>query len=443
MTDLEKHVNQPGRAKLVKKVREKINELGITYIYYQFISVTGRVVGKGIPADHWERTAEKGFQLVYGATANLFLDRHNNYIGYGPEAMELVGIPDPETFVQLPWDKRVGTEPEMMWLTKNEDGTPTGKGFSKPFCYHIDQFESLRPVFMKVIEYSKAMGLDMIQGDHEDAPGQLELNWTYDNVLRNADRLSTYRQICAQVAREHNLIACFMTKPFMGVSASGCHTNMSLWKGGKVSVNKLGNKKLPGVEEVFSYVSGGTNTFMPDTKDMQLPGKIGLQSIAGIMKHLPALTALGSSTVNSYRRLWDQGFWAPVYADWGYQNRTCGLRVSAPGRFEYRSVDSMHNPYLLGAALLKACDEGITKKMKPAKPESRNIYEAQKAGKDVKKLPLSLGEALDRLAEDEVIKSAMPDEMYKVFHWYKNHEWERFLGATTQWDLDPSLDCLP
>ena len=72
MTDLEKHVNQPGRAKLVKKVREKINELGITYIYYQFISVTGRVVGKGIPADHWERTAEKGFQLVYGATANLF-----------------------------------------------------------------------------------------------------------------------------------------------------------------------------------------------------------------------------------------------------------------------------------------------------------------------------------------------------------------------------------
>ncbi len=107
MTDLEKHVNQPGRAKLVKKVRDKINELGITYIYFQFISVTGRVVGKGIPADHWERTAEKGFQLVYGATANLFLDRHNNYIGYGPEAKELVGIPDPETFVQLPWDKRV------------------------------------------------------------------------------------------------------------------------------------------------------------------------------------------------------------------------------------------------------------------------------------------------------------------------------------------------
>lgn len=489
MTDLEKHVNQPGRDKLVKEVRAKINELGVEYIFFQFISVTGRVVGKGIPTDHWERTCEKGFQLVYGSTANLFVDRHKNYIGYGPEAKELVGIPDPETFVQLPWDKkvarvfctcfrnreerenpgshltsdcrgnlrihaqefkkkhgyqlRVGTEPEMMWLTKNEDGTPTGKGFSKPYCYHIDQFESLRPVFMKVFEYARAMGFDMIQGDHEDAPGQLELNWMYDDVMRNADRLSTYRQICAQVAREFNIIACFMTKPFMGVSASGCHTNMSLWTGGKDVVNKLHHKSLPAMDEVFTYVEGGTNTFMPDTKDVQLPGKVGLKAIGGVMKHLGALTAIGSSTVNSYRRLWDTGFWAPVYADWGYQNRTCGLRVSAPGRFEYRSVDSMHNPYLMGSGLLKCFEDGITNNIDPGKPESRSMYEAQAAGKKVKKLPLSLGEALDRLKEDKIIQSAMPDEMYKVFHWYKNDEWEKFLGATTQWDLDTYLDCLP
>ena len=489
MTDLEQHVNAPGRDKLVKEVKAKIDSLGIRYVYYQFVSVTGRIVGKGIPGRHWERLAEKGFQLVYGSTANLFVDRHGDYIGYGPEASELVGIADPETFCQLPWDKRVarvfcrlyrnreerenpgaaltsdcrgnlyrqhkefqdqygldmrcGTEPEMMWLTRNEDGTPTGKGFSKPYCYHIDQFESLRPVFMKVIEYSNAMGLDMIQGDHEDAPGQLELNWMYDDVMRNADRLSTYRQICAQVAREFNLIACFMTKPFMGVSASGCHTNMSLWTGGKDVVNKLHHKSLPAMDEVFTYVEGGTNTFMPDTKDVQLPGKVGLKAIGGVMKHLGALTAIGSSTVNSYRRLWDTGFWAPVYADWGYQNRTCGLRVSAPGRFEYRSVDSMHNPYLMGSGLLKCFEDGITNNIDPGKPESRSMYEAQAAGKKVKKLPLSLGEALDRLKEDKIIQSAMPDEMYKVFHWYKNDEWEKFLGATTQWDLDTYLDCLP
>jgi glutamine synthetase len=489
MTDLEAHVNAEGRAELVKQVREKIDSLGITYVYYQFVSVTGRIVGKGIPTDHWERIAERGFQLVYGSTANLFVDRHGDYIGYGPESSELVGIADPETFCQLPWDKRVarvfctlfrnreervnpgghltsdcrgnlrilhnefqdkhgldlrvGTEPEMMWLKRGEDGKPNG-GVTKPNCYHIDQFEELRPVFMKVIEYSQAMGLDIIQGDHEDAPGQLELNTMFDDVLRNADRLTTYRQICAQVAREHNLIACFMSKPFMGVSASGCHHNMSLWRGGEDKVNDLHFSPLPGMAGAFTYRSGGENTFMPDPSiDERKPGPIGLQCIGGVMKHLDALTAIGSSTVNSYRRLWDTGFWAPVFADWGYQNRTCALRISAPGRFEYRSVDSMVNPYLMGTALLRAFDDGIDNNVDPGEAEERNIYQAIEEGKQVKKLPMSLGEALEKLAADEVIKSSMPDEMYRVFHHYKTDEWERFNHTVTDWDMETYIDCLP
>ncbi len=286
--DIEHYVDDPQRQELVKEVRRKIDELGIDYLYLQFVSITGRIMGKGIPADHWESVAKKGFQLVYGATVNLFLDRHGDYLGYGPEAAELVGIPDPETFMQLPWDKRVarmwctlfrnreekedpgafltadsrgnlrriheavqegaqglslrmGTEPEMMWLKKDENGKPAG-GYSNPYCYHIDQFESLSPVYMRVIEYSRKMGLDMIQGDHEDAPGQLELNWMFDDVLRNADRLTTYRQICAQVAREFGIIACFMSKPFMGVSANGCHHNISLWRGGE---DKLRHRQRP------------------------------------------------------------------------------------------------------------------------------------------------------------------------------------------------------
>lgn len=490
-TDLERHVNAAGRAELVKRVREKIDELGITYIYYQFVSVTGRIVGKGIPADHWESVAERGFQLVYGSTANLYTDRFKNYIGYGPEASELVGIPDPETFVQLPWDKRVarvfctcfrnreerenpgghltsdcrgnlriihddfqhkhkglhlrhGCEPEMMWLRKGPDGLPSG-GYSKPNCYHIDQFESLRPVFMKVIEYSKAMGLDMIQGDHEDAPGQLELNFMFDDALRTCDRLTTYRQVCAQVAREFDLIACFMTKPFMGVSASGCHHNLSLWRGGKDQfVNTSHLKQLPGLEENFHYRKGGDNLFLPDhAHDPRKPGPVGLQAIGGVIEHLGALTAIGSSTVNSYRRLWDTGFWAPVFADWGYQNRTCGLRVSAPGRFEYRSVDSTVNPYLMAGALLKVFDDGISRKLNPGEPEERNIYQAMEAGKQVKKLPMSLGEALDRLERDEVVKSAMPDEMYRVFMHYKRDEWERFMSTVTEWDVKMYWDYLP
>ena len=489
--DIERFVEAEGRAEKVKEVRAKIDALGIQYLYLQFVSVTGKIMGKGIPADHWETVAERGFQLVYGATMNLFTNRSGEYLGYGPEAAELVGIPEPESFMQLPWDKRVGrfyctlfrnreereeagayltadcrgnlrrlhdefsdkhgglrlrmgTEPEMMWLKFDENGKPT-EGYSKPYCYHIDQFESLRPVYMKVIEYARAMGLDMIQGDHEDAPGQLELNWMFDDVLRNADRLTTYRQICAQVAREHGIFACFMTKPFMGVSASGCHHNMSLWYGGEDVLCPTGNDpaNLPGMAGNYLYVKGGDNTFMPDTDDPQLPGKTGLEAIGGIVHHLQALTAIGCSTVNSYRRLWDTGFWAPVFADWGFQNRTTGLRVSAPGRFEYRSVDSMVNPYLMGSVILAAAGDGLDNKLDPGEPEERNIYEAMEAGKQVKKLPMSLGEALEALEQNEVVQRGMPGEMYRLYHEYKSDEWARFMSTVTDWDNETYMECLP
>ena len=489
-TDLERFVEAEGRAEKVKQVRARIDELGIEYLYLQFVSITGKIMGKGIPADHWEQVAQKGFQLVYGATVNLFTDRAGNYMGYGPEAAELVGIPEPETFMQLPWAKeigrfyctlfrnreekenpggyltsdgrgnlrrmheefkekhgtslRIGTEPEMMWLKFNEKGVPE-EGYSKPYCYHIDQFESLRPVTLQVIRYARAMGLDMIQGDHEDAPGQLELNWMYDDVLRNADRLTTYRQICAQVAREFGIFACFMTKPFMGVSASGCHHNMSLWRGGEDEMVRCGQDmdNLPGMADNYMYVKGGENTFMPDDDDPQMPGAEGLKAIGGVVHNLQALTAIGCSTVNSYRRLWDTGFWAPVFADWGFQNRTTGLRVSAPGRFEYRSVDSMVNPYIMGSTLLAAMDDGLTNNLDPGEPEERNIYEAIKQGKQVKKLPMSLGEALTHLEGSEVVRRGMPGEMYRLFHEYKYDEWARFMSTVTDWDKETYMECLP
>ena len=488
--DIEDFVEAEGRAEKVKAVRERIDALGIEYLYLQFVSVTGKIMGKGIPADHWESVAEKGFQLVYGATMNLFLNRHGEYLGYGPEAAELVGIPEPESFMQLPWEPavarlwctlfrnreekqdpgayltsdcrgnlrrlhaefrkkhglqlRMGTEPEMMWLKFDENGKPRD-GYSKPYCYHIDQFESLRPVSMQVIRYARKMGLDMIQGDHEDAPGQLELNFTFDDVLRNADRLSTYRQICAQVARENGIFACFMSKPFMGVSASGCHHNLSLWTGGEDRLVRCGNDPdaLPGSPENYHYVKGGENTFMPDTSDPQLPGKTGLHAIGGIVAHLRALTAIGCSTVNSYRRLWDTGFWAPVFADWGFQNRTTGLRVSAPGRFEYRSVDSMVNPYLMGSVLLAAMDDGLSNQLDPGAPEERNIYEAMEAGKQVKKLPMSLGEALAALREDAVVQKGLPGEMMRLYDEYKSDEFERFMSTVTDWDKETYMECLP
>jgi glutamine synthetase len=463
-TDLERFVGMEGRDEAVAAVADRIEAEGVEYLYFQFVSVTGRIMGKGAPAHNWERMARTGFQLVYGATANLFIDRRGDYIGYGPEARELVGIPEPETFCVLPWDPktarvwctlfrgreeevdggayltadcrgnlkrlhaeferdtglhlRAGCEPEMMWLELNGDGTPSVKGKTKPYCYHIDQFAELQPLIHRVMSYGRSMGLDMIQGDHEDAPGQLELNFMFDRAERTADNLTTYRQVCRQVGRELGAFACFMPKPFMGVSANGCHHNISLWEGDE-------------------------NRFMPDGVDPQMPSDIGRYAIGGVLEHLAALTAVTAPTVNSYRRFWDLGFWAPVFADWGFQNRTTALRISAPGRFEYRSVDSAVNPHLSMAVLLAAMKDGLDRKLDPGPPEERNIYDAIAGGKQVERIPDNLGDALDALDADEVIKAAMPGDMYRVFSEHKRDEWNRFLATVTEWDVETYLDVLP
>ena len=239
---------------------------------------------------------------------------------------------------------RAGTEPEMMWLKLNDDGTPSVEGLSKPYCYHIDQFSEFQPVIHKVIEYCQKMGLDMIQGDHEDAPGQLELNFNFDRAEQTADNLSTYRQVCRQVGRE------------MEPSRASCRSRS--WAFGE---------RLP---PQHLAVEGRREHLHARGEDQRMPSQIGLYSIGGVLEHLGALTAIRRSTVNSYRRLWDTGFWAPVFADWGFQNRTTALRVSAPGRFEYRSVDSAVIPYLSLAALIKAMDDGINRSSTRALPRS-------------------------------------------------------------------------
>jgi glutamine synthetase len=209
-----------------------------------------------------------------------------------------------------------------------------------------------------------------------------------------------------------------MPKPFMGVSANGCHTNISLWK-------------------------GDDNVFLPEGDDVHMPSQLGLNAVGGILEHLRALTCVTASTVNSYRRFWETGFWAPVFADWGYQNRTTALRISSPDRFEYRSVDSAVNPYLALAGLIKVMDDGIQRKLDPGTPEEGNIYEAIEAGKDVKRVPMTLGEALDELDADDVVRSALPGEMYTVFMHYKRDEWERYCATVSDWDVAEYLDVLP
>src|SRR5258708_13285441 len=110
----------------------------------------------------------------------------------------------------------------MMWMRKT-DGPNDAVGLTKPWCYHINQFEELRDIILDVGDYGEQLGISPTYGDHEDSPGQLELNFMFDRALRTADNLSTYRPICAAVARKHGVIASFMPKPFTGASANGAH----------------------------------------------------------------------------------------------------------------------------------------------------------------------------------------------------------------------------
>src|SRR3954469_20539050 len=223
---LEEARNQPGRGEGLEEITRRIESEGIKYVFFQQVSITGRVMGKGVVASFFPQVAERGYQLVYGRPPRLLPGRSGTYIGSGPEESELAAVADLDTFKVLPWDPRVarvycdcydtetgelldadprqnlkrvahefetelgyqfliGIEPEMMWLRKPQDGAPP-EGVTKPYCYHIHQFEELRPVLMDVVEYGQAMGLDMSYGDHEDAPGQLELNFRFDRPVRTA-----------------------------------------------------------------------------------------------------------------------------------------------------------------------------------------------------------------------------------------------------------------
>jgi glutamine synthetase len=449
---------QPGRFEKIRQIRNQIDERGIEYIYFQLISVSGHVNGKGVYAKRFEQVAESGFQLVYGATADLFIDRYDNYIGFGAEESELAGMADLDTFRQLPWEPRiarvfvdcydtetgqllesdprqnlkrlanrfeaqtgavplVGIEPEMSWLKRTDDPNQA-EGVTKPWCYHINQFETLRPVILDVVKWADDLGLEPTYGDHEDAPGQLELNWQFDRPLRTADNYSTYRQICAEAGRKHDLIACFMPKPFNGVSANAAHHHITL------------------------NTPDGKNLFYDPDGPAKL-SKLGQHFCAGVLHHAKAVMAITASTVNSYARMWDFGFWAPVFANYGWQNRTTLMRVAAPGRFEFKGADSACNPYLTQAALLAAGLDGIERELDPGEPFEGESSELYFQGVREGRLPEHLGEALDALEEDEVVRGALPGKLYDVYHHYKRDEWVRFLGTVTDWERERYLDVQP
>jgi glutamine synthetase len=437
---------------------ETIRESGVEYVYYQFVTLNGRVMAKVAPARHLARNLERGVQFHGSAVADLATSRHGGLIASGPEREEFLAMPDAGTFAVLPWDTafgrffcdlyarrdradapgeplatcvrgnlervharfrersglelRSGTEPEMSWL--GDDVEVWSQPNVSP-AYHFGALETMRPIVKRVISYAQALGLDMIEGDYEDT-GQLELNFQFDRCGATCDRLVTYRQVCAQVAREFGVIASFMPKPTVGAMANGCHHNLSLWRG---------------EDNVFAD-PGNTTLHVSET---------ARHALGGILRHSRGMLALLAPTVNSYARYWDVGQFAPAVVNWGFDNRTCAVRVSASGRLEYKLPDASVNPYISHAAVIEAIADGLEQRIDPGPPESGDSYGA--VGRGFPPLPRTLGDALAALAEDDVVRGALPPELYDAFVEYKTDEWERFCGTVTEWHREMYLRALP
>jgi glutamine synthetase len=263
------------------------------------------------------------------------------------------------------------------------------------------------------------MGFDVQASHHEDANGQHEVDFRYDEALRAADNFMTFKIIVKKVAKRHNLHATFMPKPLSGMAGSGMHINMSLSRDG---------------ENVFW-----------DSKDERGLSREAYSFMAGIMNHIKAITAISNPIVNSYKRL-VPGYEAPVYITWATRNRSPLIRIPAAQgeatRIELRSPDPSCNPYLTFAIILAAGLDGIKKGLTPPAPVERNIYqmtEEERSTAGIESLPKNLYEALMELQKDDFVTEILGSHATSRFIQAKLKEWDEYKHQVHSWEIQKYL----
>ncbi len=316
-------------------------------------------------------------------------------------------------------DFNLGPEPEFFLFKLDEKGEPTlelnDKGGYFDFA-PTDLGENCRRDIVLELE---EMGFEIEASHHEVAPGQHEIDFKYADALTACDQIQTFKLVVKTIARKHGLHATFMPKPLFGVSGSGMHMNLSLFKNGE-------------------------NAFFDPTGDLQM-SETARQFIAGILKHAPSFTAVTNPTVNSYKRL-VPGYEAPCYVAWSARNRSPLVRIPASRglstRCEVRSVDPSANPYLAMAVLLKAGLDGVKNKLTPPAAVDRNIYvmsDEERLEEGIIDLPATLAQALDLLKSDEVIVAGLGEHIFERFVDAKEIEWDMFRTVVHPWEREQYL----
>jgi len=431
-------------------------ENGVKYFMISFTDLFGGQRAKLVPAQAIADMQEEGAGFAGFAT----------YLDMTPAHPDMLAVPDASSVIQLPW------KPEVAWVAANcvmegkvvsqaprnvlrklideaaQEGlhvktgieaeffllTPEGDEISDPFdtaakpCYDQQAVMRRYDVVREICDYMLELGWGPYQNDHEDANGQFEMNWEFDDALRTADKHSFFKFMAKSVAEKHGFRATFMPKPVEGLTGNGCHAHISVWDAAGDDAKN----------NVFAGDGEG------QTGEMGL-AEGGKHFLGGIMKHASALAAITNPTVNSYKRInaprtLSGATWAPNSVTWTGNNRTHMVRVPAPGRFELRLADGATNPYLLQAVIIAAGLSGIRSKADPGKRRDIDMYTEGHTITDAPKLPLNLLDALREYDKDDELKAAMGEAFSSAYLKLKHDEWNSFTSHFSQWEKEHTLD---
>ena len=424
-------------------------EKGIKYFMISFTDLFGGQRAKLVPAQAIADMQTDGAGFAGFAT----------WLDMTPAHPDMLAVPDPASVIQLPW------KPDVAWVAGNcvmEDAlvdqaprnvlnrlvgeaaaegmhvktgveaeffllTPDGSQISDEFdtatkpCYDQQAVMRRYDVIAEICDYMLELGWGPYQNDHEDANGQFEMNWEFDDALNTADKHSFFKFMTKSVAEKHGYRATFMPKPVEGLTGNGCHAHISVWD-----------------------KSGKTNIFADNSKELGLSDK-GRNFLGGIMKHASALAAITNPTVNSYKRInaprtVSGATWAPNTVTWTGNNRTHMVRVPGPGRFELRLPDGAANPYLLQAVIIAAGLDGVRTAADPGKRWDIDMYAEGHKVTGAPKLPLNLLDAIRAYDKDKGLKAAMGDEFSSAYIKMKMQEWNAYVSHFSSWEKENTLD---
>ena len=438
---------------LIKRVRED----KIKFISYQFTDINGVVKSLDGPVDRLEESIDngiwfdgssiEGFARIQESDMHLQVDPETYAIlPWSPDELKRARVlcdvlrPNGEAFEGDPrgrlkynlkklkdergWTLNIGPEPEFFLFLRNgtESIHPVPYDIGSYFDFSAnDQAVIVRTELMSVL---KQMGLNVEVGHHEVALGQHEIDFRFDDALKTADNVLTFKSAIKAIAAKHGLIASFMPKPIFGTNGSGMHCHQSISK-------------------------NGDNLFY-DGDDPNHLSTIAYGYMAGQLAHARALSAVVAPSVNSYKRL-VPGYEAPVYIGWAQVNRSALIRIPmvSPGnkngvRIELRFPDPSANPYLAFNAMLAAGLDGIDRGLDCPEPLNNvNVYELsekERLAKGIEVLPGSLKEAVDIYLSDPLLQAALGATLSEKFVDTRLAEWEAYRIHVSDWEVRRYLE---